>query len=111
MNVDVELIRRILRAVESESPGQLIRQLDVGCDDAHLLAEHVRMMIDDGLLEGQASVRRDQGSDFVLQGMTKKGRELLGAMRNDTIWRKLGDKAAELGERLTIGDISDFACQ
>lgn len=63
--------------------------------DSVKLAYHARIMIDGGLVEGTAELRRIRGpihgwhpGIVEISGLTWKGHEFLEAMRSETTWTK-----------------------
>lgn len=108
MKIDLQLLREILESVESEPPGCLVQSVNTNCPDIHTVTEHIRIMIDDGLMTGEAMVSRVHGSHFVLNGLTIKGHELLSSIRNNTVWHKLREKAEAIGGGFTISIITEL---
>src|ERR1035437_5073244 len=102
MKRDMTLVRDILVFVEAQPAGLLIQSIPLTCDDNNVIAEHVRLMIQAGLLDGKAMVDREQGSHFLIEGLTWEGNDFLQAIRNDTVWKKLLGKAKELGGAMTL---------
>ncbi len=108
MKLELQLMREILESVELEPPGKSIQRVITSQSDVHIVAEHIRLMIDGDLLTGNASVSQEQGSYFIVHGLTLRGHELLASIRNDTVWRKLLEKSASLGGGLTIAILTDL---
>ena len=102
MKRDMALVREILVFVEAQPAGELIQDVSVNCDDKHVLAEHIRLMIQAGLLDGEARVDREQGSHVLIEGLTWEGNDFLAAIRNDTVWNRLLAKAKEIGVAMTL---------
>jgi len=102
MKLDMTLVREILDYVEEQPAGEVIQSVRVHCDDVHTVAEHVRLMINEDLLDGDARVDREQGSRFLIEGLTWSGHEFLKAIRNETVWKKISAKAAAVGGGLTL---------
>ena len=80
MKRDMALVREILTYVEAQPAGQLIQTVSVQCDDIHVVAEHIRLMIQAGLLDGDARVDREQGCHILIEGLTWEGNDFLAAI-------------------------------
>lgn len=111
MKLDMTLVREILDYVEDRPAGELIQSVAVNCDDLHTVAEHLRLMIDEGLLDGEVHIDREQGSRFLIEGLTWSGHELLQAIRNETVWKKVSAKATAVGGGLTLAIAKELGQQ
>ena len=99
MKRDNDLVRRILLATE-EADGrvaveQLQTTLDVSRDE---LVYHIKLLRDQGYLEATILYADDMAYVVMISGLTGAGHDLLDAIRDAAIWkrvlRKLGATAA-----------------
>jgi len=111
MKLDLGLVREILDDVEAQPAGQLIQRVAVQCDNVHTIAEHVRLMINADLLDGDATVDRERGSHYLIEGLTWDGHDFLKATRNEAVWRKILSKASAIGAGLTLGIAKELGHQ
>ena len=77
------------------------KDFDLGVS-AHELGEHVDIMIDAGLLDGEMQGTHDDESFFFVKKITWQGHDFLDAARDLKIWNKLLDMAKEKGISLTL---------
>ena len=99
----MELVRAILLAV-ADSAGAVDGNALI--DELHDLQEvgyHVEMMKDAGLVE--ASIQKEWGGSYVLVRvgpLTWEGNDFLDAVANDTVWKKVRTKIAQLSGNATF---------
>ena len=93
MKRDMNLIRSILRSVESVEPTQFptaVQFREEGYDDATVF-EHVRLMLDAGLLDGfvqDGSPRPMYVPQMAIRGLTWIGHDFLANAADDDRWHK-----------------------
>jgi hypothetical protein len=98
MRFDPELMREVLLDIEAIDAGLQF----AGMPDPPAKAEHMRLLIADGYLEGK--VHEDAGGrvfQIDVRGLTMKGHQFLANARNNTIWKKVIADAKERG--LSVG--------
>lgn len=89
MKRDFDLIRQILREVES-SPARTPlagRPNYEGFDEATAV-EHIDLLLEAGLLQGKITPFLDGGVHVNIQRLTWKGHDFLDAMKDDSIWEQ-----------------------
>lgn len=101
MKRDFDLIRSILLQVEKADTGDelLTLAIEEGVKDV-VLAEHIQLAIDAGLIEGQ--VISDDPVGFAITRLTWQGHDFLEHARNDTIWKKVQAEARAKGTSVTL---------
>jgi hypothetical protein len=64
-----------------------------------VVVEHIRLMVDAGLIEGEAHPVGDMqnGGVFIIEGLTWKGHDFLDAARSDTVWNATKGRMAKAG--------------
>ena len=85
---------------EAQPAGQSLRQFKGDFDNTAIeVVEHIALMIDAGLIEGEAypSARSPGGGSFIITGLTWKGHDFLDAARNDTVWNATKGRMAKAG--------------
>ena len=99
---DFNLVRNILLEAEATSAGEAISSFNFDGFDEYTIAEHVEIMIDSGLLDGQVSHSFGIPLDYVVRKLTWQGHDFLANARNDTIWKKVMAEAKEKGTSMTM---------
>ncbi len=102
MRRDMDLIRALMLAVESAGD-----YLGVDSGDLHIegrsaaeIANHVRLLVQAGLLEGSEATGDGDGDGtwcFISLRLTWDGCEFLDAARDDTRWRRARDQIRKVG--------------
>lgn len=103
MERDFNLIRRILLSVETAPVGELIQDLPYDDTDKYTLSEHVRIMIQEGLVDGEVTdYINGMPPSYLIRRLTWKGHDFLANAKNDTIWKKVMADAKEKGTSMTM---------
>jgi hypothetical protein len=93
MKRDFDLVRTILKEIESRPAGDFIRGLSIDGRTQAEVDEHVRIMIDAGLLDGQPKTMMLAGyRPTFIRGLSWHGHDFLDAARDDSIWKKVREK-------------------
>jgi hypothetical protein len=103
MKRDLSLVRKILLRCEEAPANQWLepQHFDLGVD-SHVLGEHVSLMIDAGLLDGNMEGTHDDDTFFFIKKITWSGHDFLDASRDIKIWTKFLEMAKEKGLSLTF---------
>jgi hypothetical protein len=109
MKRDMTLVREILSYVEAQPAGKPIRALETSCDDINTLAEHVGIMIENGLLDGEVFGDSEQGWGFIIHKLTWDGHDFLSTVKNDRVWKKVLVKIKEMGTDFTLDIVKELA--
>jgi hypothetical protein len=96
-----ELIRQILFEVESLHAGETTQAIQIDGFDPPTITEHVRILVDKGLLAGKFYDTYD-GSNYLITGMHWEGYDFLENARNDTIWKKVIAESKAKGTSMTM---------
>jgi hypothetical protein len=101
MQRDTDFLRALLFKYEADDDWLLMMPGSnaPSSDEEWREAYHVKLMIDEGLLEevGRGTMR-----------LTSKGHDFLDAIRSDTVWNRTKGVAAEIGGS-TLGILQDIA--
>ena len=113
MKRDMELIRRLMLDIEARPAGKQFtgEELYRDGDDRAIVAEHLVLLIEHGLVKGKAFQTFDglELDHIMILSTTWKGHEFLDAVRNDTVWNKTKDKLASVGGTATVEIITQVA--
>ncbi len=91
MKRDMDLVRKILVAIEEAPEPGLIQGFAVAGCTGDQLYHHLVLLHNAGMIEGvDSSTFSDY--EFMPGQLTMKGNEYLDAVRSDTIWAKVKDK-------------------
>jgi hypothetical protein len=107
MKRDMELMRRMLFAVEGAPAGIPLRSEDMGITDVlqEVLGEHAVLLTEAGLIELAGSshdTARATPRSFKVLRLTWAGHEYLDTVRNDTIWVETKNSITKRGMDLTF---------
>ena len=98
MKRNMDLVREILLQIEATEPGKAIK-LDTPGNGEQETRLHVELMIEHGLVEGNAIPSGSGAAHRILactiERMTWEGHDFLDAARNDSIWKKAKEKCLE----------------
>jgi hypothetical protein len=112
MTRDFNLIREILLQVEKAPSGEPIMVLTLDRDnlDEAVVGEHLQLMIEAGLIEGDVHTLKPVR--FILHRLTWSGHDFLENARSDTIWKKVihGGKHAFVYEFYRIASTTTTTC-
>lgn len=101
MQRDWNLIRHILLKVESLSAGETMDAIQIDNFDAPTIAEHVRILLNKGLLAGKM-YDTNCGSTYLITGMSWDGHDFLENAKNDTVWKKVMSESKARGTSMTM---------
>jgi hypothetical protein len=114
MKRDLDLLRNIMIYLEENlAPGGNIQSTDIslydGSDEEYKkLSEHIKLLIEDGLIETSKPAVMKGFTIFMILRITSKGHDFLDALRNDTVWNNTKEKMKEMGG-FTLGIALDIA--
>ncbi|MTJ13019.1 DUF2513 domain-containing protein [Anabaena sp. UHCC 0187] len=97
MKRDWNLVRQILLQAESYSPGVYIESFTCEGFDEATIIEHIEIMIESKLLDGEIDKTQAGTSGFLVHKITWEGHNFLDNAKNDTIWKKVMAEAKEKG--------------
>jgi hypothetical protein len=109
MTRDMELIRNIFVQIRSRTSVDL-QAIDIPDVDPAILARHIEMLHDAGLIEAQKSAPLHGPLIFGVKDLTWAGHDFAAAIENDTVWNTIKQKlsAKELAG-LPLGIVKDVA--
>lgn len=89
MKRDMELIRKLVLAIEDAPAGWAPSDLQIEGFTGEQIAYHSYLLVDAGLAVGAETTSFESaGPEYMLSYLTWAGHEFADACRNDTIWRK-----------------------
>jgi hypothetical protein len=91
------LVRQILLEAESFPPGVYIQTFTCEGFDEATIIEHIEIMIESKLLDGEICKTMAGSSGFIVRKITWEGHNFLENARNDTLWKKIMAEAKEKG--------------
>lgn len=107
MKRDMNLIRLLLLETEGEEP-----KPDLSAYSEAQRVYHSALLIEARLVHGEVVLDGDgQPVGTVTLRLTWAGHEFLDAARNDTIWRKAGERIKSSGVDVTISLLKDILNQ
>jgi hypothetical protein len=100
MRRNLDTIRKLLDLVEEQPAGQPLTTFSGDFDNTPTeVVEHLELMIDAGLIEGEAHTdpRMEGGGIFVIHKLTWSGHDFLNAARNDDVWNATKRRIGKAG--------------
>ena len=89
MKRDLDLIRRIMTDIEDLPAGERYTSTSYpGGYDVATVYHHIRLLIDEKLVEGHVVDVMRAMPPLVVTGLTWKGHDFVDAARNDSVWAK-----------------------
>lgn len=103
MKRDMDLVRQILMAAESQEAGYASGNPEVDGYSAEQIGYHVYLMEQAGLVEAADASASDSSSPYaILLSIKWKGHDFLDAAKSNTVWALAKEKAKTVGGSLTF---------
>jgi hypothetical protein len=110
MRRDMELVRKILLALEASEHGDAPNDFTVVGYDQEVIGHHVWLMEQGDLLTASATTVQRDGSPVALPGtITWAGHDFLAAVRNDSVWTKVKTILKDKGISLPFALLQELA--
>jgi len=110
MKRDMEVIRKVLIAIEEQYVDVAIYNLEIDGLDMQTTAYHCKILHDGGYISDfGAQCADDELYSFGVSSLTWQGHEFLDAIRDETIWKKTKSTIAKKGLPLVIDVVKDVA--
>jgi hypothetical protein len=101
MKRDMELVRKILMAVEEHKNPDKGLRIRIDGHETEEIEYHNGLFHDQGLITAMNASSRD-GQAFIVTGLTWEGHDFIEAARNETVWRKAMQIVVEKGGGITL---------
>lgn len=109
MKRDLELIRKMVLAIEDAPSGWAPRDLKIDGYTDEQIGYHAYLIIDAGLAKGQdASTLGSQSPVGFISRLNSAGHDFADAARDETRWRKAMGVVQEKGGTVTIGVLTQL---
>ena len=103
MKRDMELIRKMVLALEDEPTGFAPRDLNFPGYTSEQIGYHAHLLIEGGYAKGFDATNHDSsGPEAVLTSLTWKGHEFVDAARDESRWKKATGIVKEKSGSVTI---------
>ena len=110
MKRDPELIRKILFDVEECPADKYIDGFEFEGYDDWIIAVHVELLIEAGLLDGEVTrFVSGESPSINVSRLTWTGHDFIDAVRDDTIWKKVKENVLKPASSWTFGMITEYA--
>ena len=109
MKRDLELIRRMILAIEDAPTGWAPRRLEIeGYTDTQI-GYHAYLLVDAGLAKGQdVTTMGSDGPEAIITSLTWAGHEFADAARDEYRWKKAMMVVQEKGGTVTLGVLTQL---
>lgn len=111
MKRDMDLVRKILFAIEEKQPFERSEIIIEGYDKQEI-AYHCEMLFNEGYIKDYYGITCDNLDGvlrFWVQDLTWEGQDLLETIRQDTIWNKTKQTIKEKGLSMIVGTIKTIS--
>ena len=114
MQRDLDLIRKIVLAVESLPTGTVVDEIAIAGYTEEQIGYHSYLIVDSGLAEGvDVGTLADKSPNWRILHLTSAGHDFADAARNDTTWNKatgivkekVGTATIEIVKEVLVGVI------
>ena len=103
MKRDMDLVRKILLAVEAEESGYAKANPTIEGYSQEQVDYHIYLMWQAGLVDAADSSAMDSSSPgAILNSITWKGHDFLDAAKSSSVWEKAKEKAKAVGGAMTF---------
>lgn len=100
MKRNLDTVRKLLDLAEAQPAGESLMTFTSDFENTPVeVVEHIRLMIEAGLIEGEADPDPDMrdGGVFVISNLTWSGHDFLNAARSDNVWNATKRRMAKAG--------------
>jgi len=109
MKRDMELIKKIVLAIESAPGGYPPNPLEIEGYTKDQIGYHSYLLVKDELAEGvDITTKESTGPEYYIRSLTPAGHEFAEAARDDKLWKKATKKVAEVGGDITVKLLSEM---
>jgi Hypothetical protein (DUF2513) len=110
MKRDMELIRKMVLAIEDAPTGWAPDKLEVDGYTADQISYHAYLLVDAGLTDGPIVTNSDStgGPEALIRHLTWAGHEFAEAARDESRWKKAMVVVKEKGGSVTLGVLTQL---
>lgn len=109
MTRDMNLIRELLLAIE-RFPTGYGAELEIEGHSETEIGYHLKLLWEAKFIEGiDVTTMGDDGPRVLPQRLTWEGHDFLDAIRDDRVWKKVGDKLGEVGGQSALAIVKELA--
>jgi hypothetical protein len=103
MKRNMELIRKIMLAVEGHEHGFAPRELEIEGHSEEEVNYHNYLIVDAGLAEGvDVTTRGSESPEYIIRHLTSRGHDFCDAAGEPSRWQKAMTKIAAVGGSVTL---------
>lgn len=108
MKRDIELIRKIILAVEALPSGTMTESLEIDGYTAEQIGYHSYLLVDAGLAKGlDATTLADTSPMWLILHLTSSGHDFADASRDESTWKKATALVKDKAGGATIEIVKD----
>ena len=109
MKRDLELIRKLLLAVEEKPTGFVPDEIRIDGYTLEQIGYHSYLVIDQGLAQGiELTTHGDTSPNWRILNLTSAGHDFVDAARNESIWQKAVGPVKQKGLSVTVDVMKDL---
>lgn len=103
MRRDLDLIRKIILAIEDQPEAALIKQVEIDGYSAEQIGYHSYLIIESGLAKGEdITLMHGLSPDWLISHLTSAGHDFADSARSENTWVKAKKILLEKGGGLTL---------
>jgi hypothetical protein len=108
MQRDLDLIRKLLLAVEAKATGYAFDDIQIESYTREQIGYHSFLLIDAGYAQGiDVTTHDDTSPNWKILNLTSRGHDFVDAARNESIWRKGLETVKAKGLSVTLDLMKD----
>lgn len=99
MKRDMDLIRELLLEIEeNQTASDFSYEINANSNfDANTVYQHLKLLRDGGMIDGEDSLSHDRSSKIIVLGITWSGHNFIDSVRDPEIWRRTKEGALAAG--------------
>lgn len=99
MKRDMDLIRELLLEIEeNQTASDFSYEINANLNfDANTVYQHLKLLRDGGMIDGEDSLSQDRSSKIIVLGITWSGHDFIDSVRDPEIWRRTKEGALAAG--------------
>jgi len=109
MKRDMDLVRKLLLAIEEKDERFTSESLEVFDYSSDEIDYHCAMLLEAGIIRGKPIGTMGSPDTCLISGISFEGHEYLDSIRDNKVWSRVKDKSKKAGVTLTFDIVRDVA--
>jgi predicted transcriptional regulator len=108
MTRDMDLVRKIVFALEEREPGTRPSPVPIDGFSDQVVTEHLKLMMEAGLIEAVERKSLSSPTTVLVKRLKWKGHDFADAARSETLWAKAKRQIKEKAGSVTIEVMTEY---